>query len=77
MYQSSARQILKAPRICRLAGIFFAISGCLGEQCHVRQPLEVRIASEELGTLTMRKNFENYRMRVLAQCGWNGVINRV
>ncbi|WP_209020030.1 hypothetical protein [Allopusillimonas soli] len=22
-------------------------------------------------------NFENHRMRVLAQCGWNGVINRV
>ncbi len=22
-------------------------------------------------------NFENYRVRVLAQCGWNGVINRV
>jgi len=23
------------------------------------------------------RNFENYRMRVLAQCGWNGVITRV
>lgn len=23
------------------------------------------------------RNFENYRMRVLAQCGWDGVINRV
>ncbi|MBN9132829.1 MAG: hypothetical protein J0H48_05600 [Nitrosospira multiformis] len=23
------------------------------------------------------RNFENYRMRVLAQYGWNGVINRV
>jgi len=23
------------------------------------------------------RNFENYRMRVLAQCGWNGVINRL
>lgn len=23
------------------------------------------------------RNFENYRMRVLAQCVWNGVINRV
>ena len=23
------------------------------------------------------RNFENYRMRVIAQCGWNGVINRV
>jgi hypothetical protein len=23
------------------------------------------------------KHFENYRMRVLAQCGWNGIINRV
>lgn len=23
------------------------------------------------------RNFENYRMRVLAQCGWNGVIKRV
>jgi transposase len=23
------------------------------------------------------KNFENYRLRVLAQCGWNGIINRV
>ena len=23
------------------------------------------------------RNFENYRMRVLAQCGWNGIINRV
>ena len=22
-------------------------------------------------------NFENYRLRVLALCGWNGVINRV
>ncbi len=22
------------------------------------------------------RNFDNYRMRVLAQCGWNGVINR-
>jgi len=22
------------------------------------------------------RNFENYRMRVLAQCGWNGLINR-
>jgi len=22
------------------------------------------------------RNFENYRMRVLAQCGWNGVISR-
>src|SRR5690606_23266352 len=23
------------------------------------------------------RNFENYRLRVLAQCGWGGVINRV
>jgi len=23
------------------------------------------------------RNFQNYRLRVLAQCGWNGVINRV
>ncbi|MCI2806996.1 transposase [Eoetvoesiella caeni] len=23
------------------------------------------------------RNFENYRMRVLALCGWSGVINRV
>lgn len=23
------------------------------------------------------RNFENYRMRLLALCGWNGVINRV
>jgi len=23
------------------------------------------------------RNFENYRMRVLALCGWDGVINRV
>ena len=23
------------------------------------------------------RNFENYRMRVLAHCGWNGIINRV
>jgi transposase len=23
------------------------------------------------------RNFENYRIRVLALCGWNGVINRV
>jgi transposase len=23
------------------------------------------------------RNFENYRLRVLAQCGWNGVIHRV
>ena len=23
------------------------------------------------------RNFENYRMRVLAHCGWDGVINRV
>lgn len=23
------------------------------------------------------RNFENYRLRVLAQCGWNGIINRV
>ena len=23
------------------------------------------------------RNFENYRLRVLALCGWNGVINRV
>lgn len=23
------------------------------------------------------RNFQNYRMRVLALCGWNGVINRV
>jgi len=23
------------------------------------------------------RNFNNYRMRVLALCGWNGVINRV
>lgn len=23
------------------------------------------------------RNFENYRMRVLALCGWNGVINRI
>jgi len=23
------------------------------------------------------RNFEIYRMRVLAQCGWSGVINRV
>ena len=23
------------------------------------------------------RNFENYRMRVLAQCGWDGIINRV
>jgi len=21
-------------------------------------------------------NFENYRLRVLAHCGWNGIINR-
>nr|WP_301280275.1 transposase [Advenella kashmirensis] len=23
------------------------------------------------------RNFENYSLRVLAQCGWNGVIHRV
>ncbi|MBR7070345.1 MAG: transposase [Oxalobacter sp.] len=23
------------------------------------------------------RNFEDYRMRVLAQCGWNGMINRI
>ncbi|MFA7530048.1 MAG: transposase, partial [Castellaniella sp.] len=23
------------------------------------------------------RNFENYRLRVLATCGWDGVINRV
>ena len=23
------------------------------------------------------RNFENYRIRVLAQCGWNGLITRV
>ncbi len=23
------------------------------------------------------RNFENYRLRVLAHCGWNGIINRV
>ena len=23
------------------------------------------------------RNFENYRIRVLAHCGWNGLINRV
>ena len=23
------------------------------------------------------RNFQNYRLRVLALCGWNGVINRV
>jgi transposase len=23
------------------------------------------------------RNFENYRLRVLAQCGWNGIVNRV
>jgi transposase len=23
------------------------------------------------------RNFENYRMRVLAQCGWDGLITRV
>jgi len=23
------------------------------------------------------RNFENYRMRVLAHCGWDGIINRV
>ncbi|WP_041709605.1 transposase [Advenella kashmirensis] len=23
------------------------------------------------------RDLENYRLRVLAQCGWNGVINRV
>ena len=23
------------------------------------------------------RNFENYRLRVLAHCGWNGVFNRV
>lgn len=23
------------------------------------------------------RNFENYRMRVLALCGWNSVVNRV
>jgi transposase len=23
------------------------------------------------------RNFENYRLRVLAHCGWDGVINRV
>jgi len=23
------------------------------------------------------RNFHNYRLRVLALCGWNGVINRV
>ena len=23
------------------------------------------------------RNFQNYRIRVLAHCGWNGIINRV
>ncbi|WP_277621767.1 transposase [Kineobactrum sediminis] len=23
------------------------------------------------------RNFENYRLRVLTHCGWNGIINRV
>ena len=23
------------------------------------------------------RNFENYRLRVLAHCGWDGIINRV
>ncbi len=23
------------------------------------------------------RNFENYRLRVLAHCGWNGIFNRV
>ena len=23
------------------------------------------------------RNFENYRLRVLALCGWNGIVNRV
>ena len=23
------------------------------------------------------KNFENYRMRVMTHCGWDGIINRV
>jgi hypothetical protein len=23
------------------------------------------------------RNFQNYRLRVLALCGWNGVINRI
>ena len=27
--------------------------------------------------LTELRNFENYRIRVLAHCGWDGIINRV
>jgi hypothetical protein len=23
------------------------------------------------------RNFENYRLRVLTHCGWDGIINRV
>ncbi len=23
------------------------------------------------------RNFENYRLRVLAHCGWDGIVNRV
>ena len=25
----------------------------------------------------LSRNFENYRLRVLVHCGWDGVINRV
>ncbi|MDY0309216.1 MAG: JAB domain-containing protein [Castellaniella sp.] len=38
-------------------------------------------ASTKMEMLSRRaygfRNFENYRLRVLAQCGWNGVVNRV
>ncbi len=34
-------------------------------------------AVEQAMEMMSPRNFENYRLRVLTHCGWNGIINRV
>ena len=48
----------------------FAITNGITERSHTKMGMLSR------GAYGFRK-VENYRIRVLAQCGWNGVINRV
>lgn len=42
---------------------------CVLSLCH-----EIEMISQRVFGF---RNFENYRLRVLAHCDWNGVINRI
>lgn len=56
----------------RIIGILWRFSRSSGitEGFHTRMEMMTRRAYGF-------RNFENYRLRVLTHCGWDGVINRV